>query len=296
MSSSNSSFYTKRYGSSPKPQKSVPQQEIIYTQAEDKKGEKTIYTDIIYTAMNKCVKPSEIFDSVRRTAPEVFGTAGLDDSIMLELFSDAVIEFKAKGDRKWDFLTADTVLKLKPGQLKYPLPSNYDQMISVFFERGNKLCCKSEKDKTRRVEVVRRDEQDKDFAWGQNYYSVKNGVLEFINLGLKEKLDKCGHCCQCDACDTVSGDVSIHYHINPPLPQKKDDEMCWFPSNPSAIKYFKEVMLEKMYRRQGSLYQSPTADLLFMDLQKWDNNYFSIDNKPTGQKKFIDFTKMYKKR
>lgn len=288
-----SNFYTKKYSSDTKPAGSGVKQQVIYAKdnLEDPKSVAKIYGDITYSSSSTSIKPEQIFKSIRNTMPEEFGSSGLDDVILLELLGDAIVEFTAR-ERKWDFLSVETKLKLIPGQLKYPLPSNYDQMISVFFTRDTGIYNGS----SRKVEVVRRSEQDKNFTRGQNYFVIKNNVIEFVNLELNALLDQCGACGSCNHCKGISGLVDLHYHIIPPMPQKATDNMNWFPNNITAQKYFKEVMIEKIYVRQGVQYVSPSLDSLFSNLQKWDSDQFAIDNKKAGGESYLDFSNLYKKR
>jgi hypothetical protein len=271
------------------PKVSIPELhlDIVYANTADTTMENgRIYSDIVYANTAKTTTPRDIFNSIKKRIPEAVGQ--FSEAIFLELFQQQIALFTAMGSHKWNFLTIRQTLNMQPGQLEYDLPDNYDQMIAVWYQKDNKL---NEYFGVRKTEVIQVDTQKSDFVSGKNYFEVVGGKLRFIKLGLNEALDNCNHCKKCNHCNSVEGKVELHYHITPPAPQTIDEEMHWFPQHPSALEYFKEKLREVIYERQGQApYISPTADVFFNNLMKWDSNYWPVVNKVQHDTIGIDFS------
>lgn len=271
------------------PELNVP---IVYANSDDTSLEKAkIYSDIIYADTSKAITPRDIFDQIKRRIPEVVGNCGIDDGVFIELLKTELALFTALGTHKWNFLTVRQTLQLQHGILEYALPSNYDQMIAVWFDRDCRFTGFD-----RKVEVIQVDTEKSNFVSGYNFYDITGGRIKFINSQLENSIENCNHCGHCNYCNNITGSVKLHYHITAPSPEQIDEEMQWFPANPMAIEYIKERLISAIYLRAGqSPYLSTNAETFFNGLMKWDSNYWPIANKRGNDTVLISYKNLHKR-
>ncbi len=265
----------------------------IRTSANDTTRFKTeVVGSIIYANTTKPITPKLIFDQIKKRIPEIVGNCGVTDEVFLELLRSQIALLTAEGNHKWNFLAVEQIINLNPGKRSYKLPDNYDQMIAVWFDRDNRL-----NDKPRKVELIQLDSEKKNFIAGVNYFEVVNNVFKLINFRFDDFLNQCGECGVCQYCQNYQGPIHLHYHIVPQSPETMEERIMWFPSNPKALEYIKEKLIERIYQRAGQApYISPDASIYFNDLMKWDSNYFPINNKSSSQLRVIDFRNIHNKR
>lgn len=264
---------------------SIPEQHgpIIHTNDTNQKFEsKTVeFGDIVYASISKTITPRQVFQSIKNTIPEVVGECGVDDKVFLELLREELTYFLISGSHKWNFLTVQQTLHLQPGKDQYELPSNCDQIISVWTDQNCLL-----NHAKRKMEFVYVDAQQQDFVAGVAYYTRINNMIKFVRPGLD--VNTTPH--------RYSGDIHLRYHIVPQMPQTMDEPIKWFPETPYAEQYLKQALIEAIYRRtnQGN-YVSGSKEKFFNAVMDWDSNFSPIENKRPGDRKLFDFSGMYYK-
>jgi hypothetical protein len=246
------------------------------------------YISTVY-ANSKAVSGLDFYEEIRLAMPESIGACGVDRNVFMSLLNSELLSMCTIDSGHWNFLIAETVLALKPGQTKYELPGNFQQAIDVWTEDDCGLGSKRE--------ILSRLSVQRQFADAINLYSIEGGYINFTNIALNSRMKSCNHCGECNNCKAYSGTVKIRYFSNPSFPRGIEDKIYWFPRNPYAFYFIVEKMKEAISNRIDQFpLQSDKAMSYYNTLKQWDSNINPIVNKGAYDAPIISFRNRFNKR
>lgn len=231
------------------------------------------YSGIVYINKANPVTPRMIFDRILESLPENIKYQVSERWFMSSLKTQLTLLTAIS--YKFNFLIAETALQLSAGQDRYKLPLNYDKMIAVYLPSDCKLNFTK-----RKIELAYIDYAMKNFPDGQNFYSLKNNEIYFINMSRSNSLELCQHCGHCGHCKEFSGQVNLQYYATIPIPQSIDEQMVWYPSHPAMTEYLKEAIIPEIYQKaQLPAPINPNKEIFYNTLLESDRNLLQENNK-----------------
>lgn len=271
---------TKDYGESKSDKVNVSgcASDIIYVNDQGQECAPTIATgQIVYADTTEACTPQDLFDRIKNRVPDVVA-CGVTEDVFLELLKSQLAYFIAAGDRKWNFLSVKHKQALSECNTEYTLPSNYDQMIAVTFDPECPLAKQA-----RKVELEYVDKEKSNFIKGVNFYTLDGYNIELIKP-THQMLAQ-------NYCNLLKGYINLHYYTVPQMPKTMDEAISWFPNHIHAKEYLIEKMIEVLYQQTGQgAYVSPTAEVYFNNIKRWDSNFDRIQNKTSYNQRFLNYT------
>jgi uncharacterized protein YifE (UPF0438 family) len=240
-----------------------------------------LYSEAIYSRAVSKKTTFEILEDLKAWVPASILPALDDRWFVLKLRS--TINLLLKGER-WNFLLVQTPMLIEKDKSIYDLPTDFMHHSALWSNYTSE-----ESGKQVKIEFVYQD-QSIVFENGENFYKIKNGQIEFVNMDVEVM----HYCCK----SKKEGDSKAHtlwfsYYIKPELPKDINREIKWFPDVDEFDEVLRELMAYELYLRAGQRpLAMPDVARYTQLLQIWDKQGLYSFNKRLANTQTFDFTNL----